>query len=154
MPLIIANLQSSITDILTFVGATQTKVPVPTLADKWSTAFDSYMRTISNPASPALFTPAGFDAAKAAMQQSLLGMTAAPVALAAFLAGFTAYVGIVAAVSAPFVSTPPIGPVPLPAALAVPAPIPVSAAAAALAIDTWVRTGTASIPPSPPLPWT
>lgn len=100
-------------------------------------AFRTYMEGISNPVG----TPVAHDAGEAAFISAAPGQS---LSLAALQAAYVAYVGAFAPLVVPYVATPPPGPPPLAI---------VSLPAYALSIDTWLKMGTASIPPVPPVPW-
>ena len=105
--------------------------------ERHAAVFRAYMEGITNPAVP----PPAHDAAEAAFIAAAAGQA---LSIAFVQAAYSAYVVALAPLSAPFVSIPPAGLPPL-----TPVPLP----AYVVAVDTWVRTGTASVPPAPPVPW-
>jgi hypothetical protein len=126
--------------------------PAPTadeLAQKWTDAFANFLVQATNP----VFNPAAIEAGKAVMQPLLAAtiMSPPPAGLIALTAGLTAFCAATTPLVVPFVSVPP--PAPLPPPPPAPAPSPVAAAAMAATILAWAITGTASVPPAPPVPW-
>src|SRR5687767_5346949 len=118
-------------------------------AVKLAAAFKRYMLEIVNPP-PGAGTVAGHNAGEAAMRSALAGMSApAGVGIVALKAGFVAYVAAFFATTAPVVSFAPPG-----APLFPPTMVPGAGTLAFVTfVDTWIRTGTASVPPATPLVW-
>lgn len=149
MPLNPATLADALTELYDFVHAATGPIPADVLAQKWTDAFQKYMTEAVNPTA----NPAALAAGASAMQPVLSAtiLRPPPAGLAALTAGLTAFATAFALLTAPFISTPP--PAPLPPPPAVPGPSPIAAAAMAATIHTWAITGTASIPPAPPILW-
>lgn len=150
MPLNPATLSSELLDLFDFVAEAEDPPTADELAGRWADAFGAYLQEAMNPA----FNSGAIEAGKAALRSTLAAtiMDPPPAGLAALTAGLTAFCAATTALVLPFVSIPPPAPLPTPSG----SPAPASAAAAALAatIHTWVITGTASVPPAPPAPWT
>jgi hypothetical protein len=120
------------------------------VATNWSNAVSVYILGITNPIVSPPTIVAAVAAFKAAMF-GLLGPPGSPTGAVALTAGLAALAAVIAAGSPPFVVTPP-PPFVAPLLPPIPDPAPPASTLAA-AIDAWARTGLASIPPAPPIPW-
>lgn len=145
MPLNASGLESDLEALFAAPPAT-----VAECADAWAAAVGSY-------ASGVVPASASVAAAQAALSSALLSAFQSPSAAAPMDAAFTSFATTVGAGMAPaFVATPPPSPVGIATLSAPPYPETHAAAASkyATAIDTWMKTGTAT--PSgggAPVPW-
>jgi hypothetical protein len=116
----------------------------------WGEALNKYFEDIAVPAG---ITGERLAAAKSAFAVIFVPTFAAPTALALFSTAMTAYAATLVAV-----------PAPIPGALPPPAPLTlnplpnttsaeVAANTIATAVDVWARTGTLTLPPAAPVPW-
>lgn len=122
-----------------------------TVGLNWAGVAEAYFAGLGNP----IPLPGAIATASAAFAQAMtgaLGPPGGPTGVTALQAGFTAFAVALVPLCAPYVVIPP--PAPL---VVVPGPPTADpnppAQSLALAIDAWARTGTASIPPLPPVPW-
>lgn len=114
----------------------------PTSILEHAAAFRAYMEGLINPA----VLPGGHDVAEEAFVAVAQGQSLPPpIGILAVQTAYVAYVTALAALTAPFVTVPPPGPPALAAALSLESYVGI--------VDLWVRTGTASVPPAPPIPW-
>jgi len=140
MPLNKAALQTSLTNLMTTHGATTLAC-----AGLWASAFGSY-------ASGVVPSSTTVSAAQTTLQAALAAAFATPSALAAMDAAFTAAAATIAGGMAPtYTGVPPPAPIGWAVLLAAPYPATAAAAAAkvATAIDTWMRTGSATLVATP-----
>lgn len=121
-------------------------------AQAWADAMGSYAGAVVPPSTT-------ISAAKSTLQAALTAAFSAPNAAPAMESAFTSFAATVGLgmAGAGFAATPPPGPVGLAVLFSGPKPPTHSAAALQIssAIDTWMRTGIATLiaPPNTPQPW-
>lgn len=146
MPLVSADLEAALEDLMTNPGAT-----APACAALWAAAFGSYAAGVVPPSTTVA-------AAQATLQSALAAPFATPSAPAAMDLAFTAAAATIGTGMAPaFTAVPPPTPIGWLTLLALPYPTTAAAAAAeiAAAIHAWMLTGTATLvaPPNTLSPW-
>lgn len=150
MPLLVSTLADGLTELFELI---QTRPTIARVTQGWCDAYDIYMTGMVYPPAPGLVVAR--PAAKAAMSAVLLpGLTVGgPAAITALTAALAAYTGVLAVPGAlaPFVVVPP--PAPFVLAPMPPAPSTVAALLVATQLHLWTITGTASVPPLPPVVW-
>jgi hypothetical protein len=130
-----------------FEDAMQAMVDTPppdeaTSIELHADAFTALMATLINPVG----TPAALAAGRAAFVAAAQGQSLPPpIGIAAVQGAYVAFVTAWAALTAPYVSTPPAGPPPVATATSLPSYVQV--------VAEWLATGTAAVPPSSPIPW-
>ena len=145
MPLVLAALQSDLEALFAAPPAT-----IAQCAQAWADATSSYASAIVPPSTTVA-------AAGATLSTALAAAFALPSAAAAMDAAFLAFATAVGLGMAGYTPVPPPAPLGVAAQIAGPKPTTHAAAATAFAtlIDTWMRTGTATLiaPPFTVLPW-
>jgi hypothetical protein len=146
MPLATPALQSSLEALFA-----EPPLLVGECADAWGQALQGYAAGVVPPSTTVA-------AAASTLTAALAAAFATPVAAPAVDAAFAAFAATVGAGMAPaYTGAPPPAPLGIAALLAAPAPSHAAAAAAfAALIDTWFRTGSATLvaPPFTVVPWT
>jgi hypothetical protein len=146
MPLAATALQSALEVLFS-----EPPPAAPACADAWSAAMLDYAAGVVPPSTTV-------SVAADALAAALAAAFATPAAVPAVDAAFSAFAASVGLGMAPaYTALPPPAPLGIAALLATPAPSHTAAAAAfASLIDTWCRTGTATLvaPPFTVVPWT